>query len=63
VFLSFVSRDCGSLNTALRSRGHQSVNGSPFAAHKRQKPPAGCPYGGFENKWKNMIERLLGSAL
>jgi len=32
---------CGKLNTALRSRGHQSVNGSRFAAHKREKPPAG----------------------
>jgi hypothetical protein len=33
-------RECGELNTALRSRGHESVNRSLFAAHTRQKPPA-----------------------
>src|SRR5207249_11408566 len=30
-----------SLNTASRSRGHESVNEPLFTAHKRQKPPAG----------------------
>jgi hypothetical protein len=33
-------RECVDLSTALRSRSHESVNGSLFAAHKRQKPPA-----------------------
>jgi hypothetical protein len=54
MFLPFALRECVNLNTVLRSRGHQSVNGSLFAAHKRQKPPAGGPRGGSgisEREW------------
>jgi hypothetical protein len=61
VFFLFASRERAKLNTALRSRGHESVMGRFLRPINGKSLRRGGSHGGLGTNWKRMAERLRGS--